>query len=66
MKFCVQIWTFHKLFFISLGNLSPTSHVGGETLFIPGRVSFHLHFIQKVCLVLWKLSLEGFHRCFEQ
>ena len=40
--------------------LAPTLHVTGKTSIIPWRVSFQLHFIGKVILVFWKLSLEDF------
>ena len=49
-----------------LVNWVPTSYVGSKIPGIPGRISFHLHFIWKVGLVFWKLSLEDFYRYLRQ
>ena len=43
-----------------LVSLAPTLPVGGKISIIPERVSFKLHFIGKVGVVFWKLSLGIF------
>ena len=59
----VHFWTFDAFPFSELG---PTLHLGGKTPIIPKNFCFRLYYIEKVGLVIWKLSLEDFNKYLRQ